>query len=621
MKAFRTKNSVVIGYSLLALVIVGLTGFGLGGSVSGLSVQNVARVGDEVVSTRDYSRALQNTVQQQSQRIGRTLTGEEVRASGLDRIVLARQVAQAALDGEAARLGLSVNDALVRDEIIKGSAFSGADGTFDKTAYQITLDRLGLSATEFERQVRRDLTRSVLQRAVASGVAAPETTAVTLLKYVREERTLEYLRLTPALVGDTLPAPTEAELQTEYDANPGSYTAPETRKVNYAALQPEALAATIEIDEAALKAAYDEHIDDYRHPERRAIERITFRDEAAADAALQQIVKGEATFDTIAAVRELTPEQLDAGEVTRADLDPAAADAVFGLSEPGIAGPAPSPLGPALYRVNAILAASETTFEEARDGLRQTLALDEARRQIPGLAEQALDLIAGGAELDELTELGFETGSLDVTDEGGDGLAADPDFLAEARAAEVGEDRDLIDLSDGGVAVLKVTEIVPPTLRPISEVTDEVTANWRAAETRKRLNVKADAMLTRLKGGETLSVIGNADGLVPQSQAGLVRGAFSADLPPAVLTALFGADEGEGFVAAAGDDVILGRVAAIVPFDPASEDNGAYIATITDQYSDEVASDLLDAYANALQAQAGVRIDAGLVGQIVNTIP
>jgi peptidyl-prolyl cis-trans isomerase D len=47
---------------------------------------------------------------------------------------------------------------------------------------------------------------------------------------------------------------------------------------------------------------------------------------------------------------------------------------------PGIAGPLPSEFGPALYRINAILAATETTFEEARETLKPELAADAARR-------------------------------------------------------------------------------------------------------------------------------------------------------------------------------------------------------------------------------------------------
>ncbi len=60
------------------------------------------------------------------------------------------------------------------------------------------------------------------------------------------------------------------------------------------------------------------------------------------------------TFEQVVAERGLALADIDLGEQARDDLG-AAGDAIFALDEPGVVGPLPSDLGPALYRMNAIL--------------------------------------------------------------------------------------------------------------------------------------------------------------------------------------------------------------------------------------------------------------------------
>ena len=85
------------------------------------------------------------------------------------------------------------------------------------------------------------------------------------------------------------------------------------------------------------------------------------------------------------------------------DLGPAG-EAIFALEEPGVTGPLPSDLGPALYRMNGILSAQETTFEEARADLQAEAAADRSRRIIIDMIPQVEDLLAGGADSALLAE-------------------------------------------------------------------------------------------------------------------------------------------------------------------------------------------------------------------------
>lgn len=68
---------------------------------------------------------------------------------GIDRGVLARLIASAALDSETARLGISVGDAEVARQIASITEFQGVDGTFDRDGYTFALRSAGLNEREF----------------------------------------------------------------------------------------------------------------------------------------------------------------------------------------------------------------------------------------------------------------------------------------------------------------------------------------------------------------------------------------------------------------------------------------------------------------------------------------
>ncbi|MCA3537151.1 MAG: SurA N-terminal domain-containing protein, partial [Rhodobacter sp.] len=374
----RRKGSTVLVWVLMALLIAGLGGFGVTNFGGGTA--RIATVGDRPIEVTEYARALQQELQAFSAQLGQPVTMEMAQTLGLDSQVRRRLITAAALDNEAARIGLSVGDARVVQEIMANDAFKGVSGAFDRETYRFTLERNNLTEPAFETRVREDLSRSLLQGAVAGGFTAPAPMVAALQAWIAETRGFTLLRLTEADLPTPLPDPTDADLRAFYDANPALFTAPEARRITYAALLPEMLSQTIQLDEAALRAAYDERIAEFVQPERRLVERLVFPTDAGAAAAKARLDAGE-TFEALVEERGLTLADIDLGEQSREDLG-AAGDAVFALTEPGVTGPLPSDLGPALYRMNGILVAQNTAFEDAREALATEQMMDAARRDI-----------------------------------------------------------------------------------------------------------------------------------------------------------------------------------------------------------------------------------------------
>ncbi len=241
--------------------------------------------------------------------------------------------------------------------------------------------------------------------------------------------TFDIFTLTEAQLAAPVADPDAATVEAYYTDHIADFTVPETRHLTYAWITPEMILDSVEVDEESIRALYQQRIGEFVQPERRLVERLVFQDDAAAQAALDRITTGDASFDAIVAERGLSLDDADLGDVSQADLG-AAGPGVFAVEEPGVVvGPYASNLGPALFRMNAILNAQETTYDEARPDLRAELAGDAARRSIAEQQESFDDLLAGGATLEDLVaETPMELGSIDWSTVSNEGIAAYTEF-------------------------------------------------------------------------------------------------------------------------------------------------------------------------------------------------
>lgn len=604
------KASRTFGWILMGLVMVGLVGFG--STNFGGSGRSIGTVGDTEIDARRYSRELQSELNAFEAQTGQRLTMQQAQAFGVDQQVLARVIAAVALEDETARLGISVGDDHLRTRIVDIPAFAGVDGQFDRESYRFALEQSGLTAAGFEQSLRSEVSRQILQAAVTSGIAADDTYVDTLYGFAREARNFTWAELPVSKLTTALPEPTEAELTAYYDANPTVFTLPETKKITYAWLDPQSLVSEIQVDESQIKALYDERKDQYNQPERRLVERLVFGTEADAQAAADAIAAGDTSFETLVTARDLTLSDIDLGDQSKAQLG-AAGDAVFALAETGIAGPAPSDLGPALYRVNAILVAQNTPFEDVRDDLNAELASDVARRRVGDMVAELDDLMAGGATLEEITEShNMVLEQIDWTAETSDGIAAYEAFREAASAAVDGDFPEITLMSDGGVFALRVDALEPSRVQDQAEVTDAVQAGWQAEKRLVLLAEEARAMIPSLEGGESLASLG----LTEVVEEGQERDAFVEGTPPAFLTEVFEMDAGDWQVVPSTDSVILVRLDAVVPVDQNSDEATAIKANFAAQTAQEIAIDIENAFARAVQTKAGIELNRPMINAV-----
>ena len=589
-------------WSLMGLLILGLAGFGAV-DLSG-NVRSIGTVGSKAIPVDAYARQLQNEIRAIEQQTGQSLPFAQAQAIGLDRAVLQRLVRNRALDHENDQLGLSIGDEELREEILAISAFQGVNGSFDREAYRFALQQGGITESEFETSLREEASRTLLQGAILGGVRMPSAYAETLVAYVGEERSFTWSRLEAANLAEPLEPPTMEALRAHYNANTGAFMLPRTKVITYALLSPEALLDEVEVPEDELRAEYDARIGTYQQPERRLVERLVFADEETANQAAANLEVGGTTFAALVEERGLTLQDVDMGDVGRLELD-AAGEAVFAAEVGQVVGPLPSSLGPALYRVNGVLPAQNTSFEDASAELRDELAMARAVRAVEARAQDLDDQLAGGATLEQMAEQSaMELGRIEWTEETDEGIAAYSEFRVEASGLKAGDFPQIKQLDDGSIYAMRLDEELEERPIPFEDALEDVRASLEAERTVAALTAQAEALKESLSGEGAFEAAG-LDAMIETDQT---RNAFVGNTPPGFMSEVFEMEVGEIAVLPDADAVIIVRLDAV---SPASEDaqSAALLEQLGQQINQALAGDLFNIYADDVVRRAGPQVD------------
>jgi len=593
----------IFSWILLGFLFLGLAGFGaanLGGSV-----QSIGAVGDRDIPVTTYARALQNELRATEAQFGQQLSMQQAQAFGITNRVLSRVVIETALDSEAEGIALSVDDAAVAKDLNNIQAFKGPDGQFSRENYRFSLKNAGYSETEFEESIRTESARTILQAAIIAGNTMPSTAIDTVLDYLTETRNITLTTLTADDLTQTIADPDLAALETYYKDNIATYTLPERKQITYAILTPDMVLDQVDLSDDTLRAAYDARRDEFNQPERRLVERLVFLDADQARAKLAEINAGTTDFETVVADRGLALADIDIGDVTMSELGEASAG-VFAANLDQVVGPFDTDLGPALFRVNGILVADVVTFDEARDQLFDELATESARRMIDAKSTEIDDAMAAGATLEDLEkEFGMRVDVVMYHDGTDAEVAGYPNFRAVASAVQDGDFPTVEPLNDGGIFSVRLDGIEPPAPMPLDEVMDQVSADWRTAQTRAALEAFAnDAIASGAVAGSSTSL------------RDLKRTDVGAVATAEILAAAFEQSVGDKTVLMQNDNAVIVQLDAINKGDRDSDDTKALRANIEQQFGASLADDLFNVFATQIQQSAGISLNQQAINSV-----
>lgn len=595
---------------LMGLLILALGGFGVT-SLQG-TLRSIGNVGEAEIRLDDYFRGLQNEINALQTGRQERVTFLQAQAEGVPERVMSRLITEAALDHEMIVNGVSIGDEPLSEQILSIPQFRGADGEFNREAYRFTLERLGQNEAEFENNMRQETARSFLQGAVASGVVLPDVFQDTMAEYLGQRRHVTWSLLDRNNLEIGLPEPTDAELESFHSNNPAPFTLPEAKRITYAWLTPEMILDTVEVDEQSLRDAYEAQAERFIQPDRRMVNRLIFPDAEAASAARAKLDDGTADFPTLVDERGLTLSDTDLG-VVDADALGDVADEVFAGDSGDVLGPIETSLGPAFFRINAVLEAQEVPFEEATPLLRDAVAADRARRVVDAQTDPVDDLLAAGATIEDLAaETDMQLATIDWSPQTTQDIAAYEAFRAAAAELDESDFPEVLQLEDGSIYAMRLDEVVAPRLQPLEEVRADVEAAWRADQLTALLREQADPLAERMRRGESFEEVG----LDVTGTQEVTRRGFIEEAPAEFLDTVFGMEDGEVRLIEGAGRLFVLKLDSTLPHDPEDEALQEVMTLIRNDAANGLSRDLLNILANDIRGRAGIELDEAAINAV-----
>ncbi len=616
MEALRRGAGSWLAKILLSMLVISFAIWGVADVFRGYGMSSLARVGKTEISAEEFQAAYQNEINALSSRIGRRLTPEQARAFGIDSRVLSRLVGSAAIDAHARQLGLAYPDSEVVDAIRSDPNFKGITGSFDRNQFNELLRQNGISEARYFAERKAAGLREQLTETLLDGIVAPTAAVDIIHRYREETRTIAYVTLDPAKSAK-IADPDEAKLREYYEQNKRSFMAPEYRKINVLVLSTDEVKKLIPIKDEEVREYYEQNKAKFNDPERRHVLQLSFPDMAAAEKAYAELSAAK-SFEEKAKQLGFKESDYDLGVVARsAMIDSKIADAAFSLEKDKLSKPIAGQFTTAIVRVTAIEPGRQRTLDDVKGQIADELARERAGREIQTLHDKIDDERGAGKPLKEIADsLKLRFIAVDGTDRTGKAPDGKPAFeqpeaekiAAAAFEAEVGFDRDPVELEDGGYAWIDVASVTPERQKSFEEVQEDVKRQWLEAEKKKALMAAAQAIVERINKGDKLADIAKEQGLKLETSQPFKRNAPTSALTQTAVRQVFALPKGKATSVETPD----GKSRSVVVVTDITEPQ-APTKEQADQLKTElgrqVQSDILSEYVGALQDRVGVSIN------------
>lgn len=615
LDALRNSAKSWVVKALLGLLVLSFGVWGISGTIFQGIGSTVVSVGETRVTPIEYRLAYDRQIAIVSRQFGTRLTTDQARALGLENQVLGQVVSNAALDEQSRRMNLGLSKDRLATIIADDPAFRGINGRFDRNTFANLLRNVGMTEEDFIVSQESAAIRSQIVEAISDGYEAPATVMKALFQFENEERTFDYIVLNRDMAGD-IPEPSDADLNTYFEANKATYRAPEYRKIAYVPLKAEDISDPAAISDAAVRTDYESRIDRYTTPESRTIEQISFTDADAAVAALGKLAGG-ATFEEIAAEDGKTASDIRLGTFEKSTVpDPAIADAAFAIdTQGGTSDVVDGSFGPVILRVSEIMPEAIRSFDEVKDEIRSELAVVEAEAILLDVHDAYEDSRAGG---DSLQEAAKKQRMTPVVIDAVDRAARTPDgdilrdlpqsqtLLAQAFDTEVGVESAPINIGSEGFLWFEVLDIIPARDQTLDEVKARVTQDWKNQQTVLALGAKGTELKDRVEKGEELSAVAAELGLVTNTKYNIKRSYEDAVLGSSAIDAAFAGPQGIAALAEAegGTSQILLKVNQVTT--PDAPTSGTQVENLNTAVSRRMGDDLLGQMVALMQSEFGV---------------
>ncbi|EPR31024.1 PpiC-type peptidyl-prolyl cis-trans isomerase [Alkalidesulfovibrio alkalitolerans DSM 16529] len=623
MLEFIRRNAQGWGVKIIfALIILVFVFWGVG-SFNETRTSVVAYVDDMPITVGQYKERHDQELERIRMQFGE-VSSEVLGQIDFRRQVLEQLVDQRLMERAAAKAGIVVSDAQVRDAIFSITAFHDETGRFNKDVYNRLLLGQHMTPSQFEESVRQSLVAQNFVRHVAGAAVVTESEAKDMFTFAREQARAEYV-LFPADAEREGIEVTDEEAQAFYTENEAAFATPAVAAIAYVEFTPESLAKPDQVSTEEARAFYDAAPERFGQEEMVRARHILLTLDANASAEEEAAVLKKIT-DLRARIKNLDDFAATAQRSSQCPSAPGGGDlgwfgrgamvepfekAAFSLAPGVVSEPVRTRFGYHLIMIEEKREAGIPAFEEVRDEIARQLAEDKAEARIPDLLDEALARLASGEKLATVADqLGLPLRETEPfsRDQGPLELPlSDRDTAAVFALPQGGATLTPLQIADG-FALAEKTLDRPASIRPFEEVRATIVAEVtrrKAAEKAAETARTALADIAAAGGELPASLATRARITEPFTRQGQIPGLGSNEmLAEAVFTAPGESWLGEPVAVAAGA-LIARRVELIAPSEADWESQkGFFLETLEQRKLDE----MLRAVIDQLRAEAKVEI-------------
>jgi peptidyl-prolyl cis-trans isomerase D len=564
----KTAVKFLLGGLLVAIsgiMVLQLTPLGGIGTGNNASPDAVATVGGENISVIDVRQ--QFAEQTRGQNVPAVLQGLYMRQ------VLDQMVFERLMELEAQRLGIQVTPEEITQRIkeLLPTAFPGGNWVGAERYSQEVQMRAGMSVPQFEDFVRKDVLANKFRELVTDGISVTPQEVEARYRYQNEKVQLEYAAIKPSDLEASI-KPTDAELSAYFSKNESKYQVPERRSAKYALLDTNQLKQSIKISDADVQAYYQQHLDDYKVENRVHVAQIVFNTLGKTDAEIALIKKQAQTVDdqakhgaNFADLAKKYSEDTntkgkggDVGWIVAGQTAPSFEKAAFSLPKGAVSDLVQTPYSFDIIKILDKENAHTKGLDEVKSSIINTLTQEKLNTELGDISDKltAAVLKSNQQGIDEIAKkFNLQTGEtplVSVTDPVGD-LGAEPALQEALFSLHQGELSQPISIKRGYV-ILSVDKVVPAHQGTFAEVRDRVLADYRKEKAQDLAEQKAKELAKEIRSGETFDKAAKALALDAKTTDPITRTSQIGELGPAKeLNAAFDMPLGQ-----AGGPVLLG---------------------------------------------------------------
>jgi len=624
LSALRDFAKSPVAIALIGLLIVSFGFFGIRDVFRAHAKDAVVVAGSRTVTGADYRREFDMVRKRAEQEMGQPVTAEIAAANGLDRQVLQGLALREGFSELMRRMGIRPSDKQIADEIGKIPAFANpVSGQFDKTQYVQRLAQNELTPQKFEGALRDEMAEQQFVAALMGGFQAPRAYAALAAVYALESRDISYLAVGPTDVPRP-PAPTDDQLAAFMKENASRLTLPEFRVLTVVRFSP-AQFANLPVDEAEVRKRYDFRKDTLSTPETRSLVQIPAKDAAAAQAIAARLQKGEAPA---AVAKSLGVDAITYDNKPQSAIpDHKLAAAAFQL-QPGQVSVVQGDIGPAVVKLNAVAPGKAVSFEEARPAIEAELRKDAAADKVNAESQAYDDAHTKGANLAEAAQkAGVAPATIGpVSRDGRDAQGQQVQGLSQklldtAYGLPAGGESDVTDAGGGEYFAVRVDKIVPPAMPALATIKPQLVQAWTMRQLVAAMQAKAETLAAQVRKGQSLEAVGAGANVKLVHAPGVARQTAQQNplMSPDILGDAFGGKLGDVFVARGPNAIVVGKVDAIHPGDPAALARAAEQSR--PQMSQTVFRELGEAAEQAARVKVKVKVDYNRAREAIGLQP